>query len=472
MGVPSTFMRGQKRSNGGVMEFDFEQFHVEIRELLARGETQKVHEVLDLMRFQDIAAVLMELREDELPVVFNLLAPGRRVDVFSHLDPDYQYRLIVRLPEIAAREILSRMEPDDLTAFLEDLPKDEVRRLLRLLPYRTIRRALTLLGYPEGSVGRLMSPLFVSVRPDAKIGAALDHIREQSEQGVAVNNVFVTDEQEHLLGIIQLKHFVMGKPDDEVAGLAGSPIASIRPEARQEEAARMVKHYDLEVLPVVGEHNELVGIVTVDDVLDVVEEETTEDFHKMGSVGMVGLSLRDAKPSLLFRKRIGWLLALVFINLIGGAIMVWFEESIHALVALVLFLPLVIASGGNAGAQSTTLMVRALAVGDVQARDWIKLWTKEFAVAAALGLTMAAAVALLGFWRGGAAVAAVIAIAMAMIVVTGSLIGLLLPVLLTRFRMDPATASVPLVTSIADVAGIVIYFSMAAALLNLPTHGG
>lgn len=453
------------------MEFDFEQFHVEIRELLARGETARVREVLDLMRYQDIAAVLMELHDDELPTVFNLLAPGRRVDVFSHLDPDYQYRLIVRLPVVEAREILSRLEPDDLTALLEDLPKDEVRRLLRLLPYRTIRRALSLLGHPEGSVGRLMSPLFVSVRPDMKIGAALDHIRELSEGGVHVNNVFVTDEGEHLIGIIPLKHFVLGKTGDAVESLAGNPVASIRPEARQEEAARMMKHYDLEVLPVVGEDNELVGVVTVDDVLDVVEEETTEDFHKMGSVGMVGLSLRDAKPSLLFRKRIGWLLALVFINLIGGAIMAWFEEAIHALVALVLFLPLVIASGGNAGAQSATLMVRALAIGDVQARDWIKLWTKEFAVAAALGVTMAVAVAFLGFWRGGMAVAFVISVAMAIIVVAGSLIGLLLPILLTRLRMDPAAASVPLVTSIADVAGIVIYFTMAAALLNLPTHG-
>jgi magnesium transporter len=451
------------------MKYDFEQFQGQVRDLVERREAEQVREILDLMRIQDVAAIAMQLRDDDLPWVFAQLAPGRRVDVFSYLEPGYQYRLATRLPQAEAREILQRLVPDDLTALLEDLPKDEVRRLLRLLPYRTIRRALTLLGYPADSVGRLMSPLFVAVRPDWNISQALDYIRSQSEQDITVNMVFVTDEQDHLQGLIPLKHFVFGAPQDPMSSLKGLPMVSIHTDAPQVEAIRMMKHYDLEVLPVVDSENTLVGIVTIDDALDAAEEETTEDFHKMGSVG-IGLSLRDAKPMLLYRKRIGWLLALVFINLIGGGIIAWFEETINALVVLVFFLPLVIASGGNAGAQAATLMVRALAIGDVQSRDWLKLWTKEFAVASALGVTMALAVSMLGYWRGGIAVAVVISIALVLIVVVGSLIGLLLPILLTRMRLDPASASVPLVTSIADVAGIIIYFTMAAALLNLPVH--
>ena len=451
------------------MKYDFEQFQGQVRDLVDRREADQVREILDLMRIQDIAAICMQLRDEDLPWVFAQLAPGRRVDVFSYLEPSYQYRLATRLPQEEAREILQRLVPDDLTALLEDLPKDEVRRLLRLLPYRTIRRALTLLGYPPGSVGRLMSPLFVAVRPEWTVGEALDYIRAQSEQDVTVSMVFVTDEDERLQGMIPLKHFVFGAPQDPIRSLQGVPLASIRTDVPQVEAIRMMKHYDLEVLPVVDNENTLVGIVTIDDALDAAEEETTEDFHKMGSVG-IGLSLRDARPGVLYRKRVGWLLALVVINLIGGGVIAWFEETINALVVLVFFLPLVIASGGNAGAQAATLMVRALAIGDVQSRDWIKLWTKEFAVASALGVTMALAVSLLGYWRGGLGVALLIAIALVLIVVVGSLIGLLLPILLTRMRMDPASASVPLVTSIADVAGIIIYFTLAAVLLNLPVH--
>ena len=451
------------------MKYDFEQFQGQVRELVERREADQVRETLDLMRIQDIAATCMQLRDDDLPWVFARLAPGRRVDVFSYLESGYQYRLAIRLPQEEAREILQGLVPDDLTALLEDLPKHEVRRLLRLLPYRTIRRALSLLGYPAASVGRLMSPLFVAVSPEWTVGEALDYIRVQSEQDVTVNMVFVTDENEQLQGRIPLQHFVFGAPQDSIRRLRGVPLVSIRTDAPQVEAIRMMKHYDLEVLPVVDSENTLVGIVTIDDALDAAEEETTEDFHKMGSVG-VGLSLRDAKPSLLYRKRVGWLLALVFINLLGGGVIAWFEETINALVVLVFFLPLVIASGGNAGAQAATLMVRALAIGDVQSRDWIKLWTKEFAVASALGVTMALAVSLLGFWRGGMGVALLIAISLVLIVVVGSLIGLLLPILLTRLRMDPASASVPLVTSIADVAGIIIYFTLAALLLNLPVH--
>ncbi|MDD3517560.1 MAG: magnesium transporter [Chromatiales bacterium] len=450
------------------MDYDFEHYLVEVRELLERGDRDDLRALLDEMRFQDIAFVFMELRIEDLPMVFNLLASGRRVDVFSHLDPDYQYRLITRLPEHEAHEILSRMDPDDLTALLEDLPKDEVRRLLRLLPFRTIRRALTLLGYPEDSVGRMMSPQFVAVRSDMSVGDALESIREQSEQGRPANTIFVVDADGRLSGIIPLKHFVLGKPEDDVTSLAAPPVATLHPEDRQQAAAEAMQHYDLEVLPVIDQDGELVGTITVDDVLDMVEEETTEDFHKMGSVGMVGLSLRDANPWLLFRKRIGWLLVLIAVGLLGGSILSGFEDVIESVVVLVFFLPMVIASGGNAGAQSSTLMVRALAVGDVHARDWVKLWTREFAVSAALGVTLGLAVAALGLWRGGMTVAFVVGLAMLLIVVISSLIGVLLPFLLSRFRLDPATASAPLITSISDIMGILIYFSLAVALLNIP----
>jgi magnesium transporter len=453
------------------MENDFEHYLIEIRELLEREDLPRLRDLLDLMRIQDIAHALMMLEEVQIPRVFATLPRGRKVDVFSYLDPHHQYQLLAQVSAAEARHILSEMLPDDLTALLEDLPGDEVRRLLRLLPFRAIRRALTLLGYPEDSVGRLMTTEFVSVRPDWTITDSLAHIREHAERGETVNVIFVTDEDRHLLHALPLKRFVLGRASDPVAKLPAAPVVSINAQADQADAARLIQHYDLEVLPVVDEENILLGIITVDDVIDVVEEETTEDFHKMGSVGMLTLSLRDAGLPLLYRKRIGWLLVLVALNLLGGVIIAGFEEAIEALVVLVFFLPLIIAGGGNAGAQSSTLMVRALAVGDVEIKDWLRLWGRELGVSIALGLTMGLAVSALGFWRGGSEVAVLVAIAMTLVVTVGSLVGMMLPIILTRLRMDPATASVPLVTSAADIVGILIYFSLAVALLNLPAGG-
>jgi magnesium transporter len=228
----------------------------------------------------------------------------------------------------------------------------------------------------------------------------------------------------------------------------------------------MIGRYDLTALPVVDSDGVLVGIVTVDDVLDVAEEEATEDFHRVGSVGPIRGSLRDARLPTLYRRRIGWLLVLVFVNLLSGAGIAYYQDTIAATVALVFFLPLLIGSAGNAGAQASTLMVRAMATGDVDAGDWLRLLGRELAVAMALGLTMALAVSVIGVFRAGSDVATVVAVTMVAVVVVGSLVGMSLPFLLDRLGLDPATASAPLVTSIADIAGVLVYFALASWYLG------
>ncbi|ANB01301.1 magnesium transporter [Ectothiorhodospira sp. BSL-9] len=445
-------------------QYDLEQ----VRESLESGDLPGVRRRLDDMRIQDIAHVLMDLEPDPQREVFRLLPPGRRVDVFSYLDPHHQYHLIGQVSVDEGRYLLSEMLPDDLTALLEDLPKDDVRRLLRLLPFRSIRRALTLLGYPEDSCGRLMTTAVVSVRPEWTMAQALNHLRTQAERGETVNLVYVTDEEGVLKGVLALKHFLKQQTEVPVSSLMTSNVVSIDAHKPQEEALHAMRHYDLPALPVVDEDGELLGMITVDDALDVEEEETTEDFQKMGSLGALNLSLRNARPSLLYRKRVGWLLILVAVNIIGGFVIAGYEEAIEALVVLIFFLPLIIDSGGNAGTQSSTLMVRSLATGDVQPRDWLRLWGKELLVAMALGLTMAAAVSGLGLWRGGGEIAMLVAVAMLLVVMVGSMVGMILPFILARLKLDPATASAPLVTSIADVAGIMIYFGLATAMLGLP----
>ncbi len=436
--------------------------------LLKAEQWDALERHLDEMAVQDIATAMADMDVEDARRVLGLLPRDRRPRVFAYLSPALQYALLMALPAEEGRYILYRLLPDDRTALLERLDAANLEALLKLLSPENVKEALRLLGYPEKSAGRLMTPKAIAVRPGWTVGQALDYVREQSEAGETVNVVFVTDARGALLGRMRLRDFILGRAERGVEELMDPDPVTVLASESQEEAARLMKHYDLEVLPVVDPTGVLLGIVTVDDVIDVVEEEATEDFHKMASVGALNLSLREARPSLLYRKRVGWLVMLVFMNIFGGAAIAHFEATIEAVIALVFFLPLIVDSGGNAGSQAATLMVRALATGDVRMKDWLRLWGKELGVASALGVTMGVAVSFIGLWRGGPDVALVVALAMVFVVIVGSMIGMLLPFILARFNMDPATASAPLITSIADICGIMIYFSIATAILSVP----
>lgn len=439
---------------------------IELLALLKLEKLDQLSETLDEMAVQDIAEAMSELDAEDKRKLFDLLPSERQTDTFSYLGERHQQELIDALPTESARRILHELLPDDRTAFLESLGPDELENQLKLLGPEDLKQTLKLLGYPEESIGRLMTPHFVAVRPSWPVARALDHIRHEANRGETVNFVFVTDERGRLLDAIKLKDFILARQDARVESLMDEVFYSVQASADREEAVQVIQRYDINTLAVTDKKGVLLGIVTVDDIMDVAEQETTEDFHKLGAAGVLNISLREARPSLLYRKRVGWLLILVFMNLFGGAAIGYFEETIEAVLVLVLFMPLIIDSGGNAGSQSATLMVRALATGDVQMRDWFRLLGKELGVAVALGLTMGLAVSTIGLWRGGPDIAMVVALAMVCVVTFGSMIGMLLPFILTRFNLDPATASAPLITSIADIGGIVIYFTIATALLT------
>jgi magnesium transporter len=313
----------------------------------------------------------------------------------------------------------------------------------------------------------LMTPDYVAVRPEWTVEEALQHIRVQGKTSETINRVFVTDERGRLLDDIELRYFIVAPAVANVADLMDESVVRVSAFADREEAVAIIRRYDQFVLPVVDSDGILVGIVTVDDVLDVQEEETTEDFHRSASVGHVRMSLREAPLSLLYRARIRWLLVLVFMNIFSGAGIAAFEDTLDAVIALAFFLPLLIDSGGNAGAQSATLMIRAMAVGDVRMSDWFKLLGKELAVALALGLTMALGASLIAYFRAPEIIA-VVATTMTIVVLVGSLLGMSLPFVFTRLGWDPATASGPLITSLADISGVLIYFSIATWYLGIP----
>ena len=443
----------------------------ELLGLLRLGHSDQVVEMADQMPVQDIADALSELESIEDRVsLFNALPEERQTDTFSYLGDLQQLDLINALPTSVGRRILHEMLPDDRTAFLESLPPDDLESHLKLLAPEDLKQSLNLLGYPEESIGRLMTPDFVSIESHWTVARALDHIRHEADRGETVNFVFVTDERDRLVDAIRLKDLILARQDRTVETVMDGEVYSVLASADREEAVQVIQRYDLSTLAVTDKQGVLLGIVTVDDIMDVAEEETTEDFHKLGGAGVLTVSLKEAKASLLYRKRIGWLMVLVLMNLIGGAAIAAFEQTIESTLLLVFFLPLVIGTGGNAGAQAATLMVRALATGDVQLRDWFKLWGKELVVAVSLGLSLALIVALVGFFRGGIEIALVIALSMVAVVIFGSMMGMVMPFVLTRLKLDPATASVPLITSIADIGGILIYLTTASLLLSQVGH--
>lgn len=415
----------------------------------------------------EVAELLLSLRKTDRALLFRALSRGSAAEVFAHLDFEQQNSLLLDLSDDEARQILAGLSPDDRTHLLAELPGQATQRMLNLLGPEDLQESRALLGYPEESVGRLMTPDYVAVRPDWTIAEAIRHIRQHGTDSETINRIFVVDERWHLLDDIELRRFILADPEQRVDEIMDHSFAFLSAFADREVAVGMIRRYDVVALPVVGSDGVLVGIVTVDDVLDVAEAEATEDFHRIGSVEPIQGSLREARIGVLYRRRIGWLLTLVFVNLLSGAAIASYEDLIGQVVALVFFLPLLIASAGNAGSQAATLMIRALATGDVRAKDWLRLLGREAAVAGVLGATMAAAVAMIGMFRGGPEVAVVVASTMVLVVLIGSLVGMSLPFLLNRLGLDPATASAPLVTSIADITGVMVYLSIASWYLTV-----
>lgn len=439
----------------------------QLRDAIERGDSGVLLELAEAHAVQDIALALGELPDNYWHTLFEELPHERAAEVYAHLPSEQQTLLLATLDQKRASRLIGELSYDDAAAVLEELPDAHAEVILDGLPPEDQRVLSALLAYPEESAGRLMTPEFATVRPEWTVAEALEHLREHSEIAETVNTIFAVSPEGQLQGWVRLKELLLSRPSMRVASRIHTDVVSVDAMEDREEAARRISHYDLDVLPVVDGHGILLGIITVDDVLDVIREETTEDFHRMAAVADLPLSLRDASPKLLYRKRIGWLVILVAVNILSGSAIAFFEASIEAVVALVFFLPMVIASGGNAGAQASTLMVRALAIGDIKTRDWFRLATKEVLVSTVLGIALAAAIWLTGNWLGNLEVANAIAVAMFLVVVFGSLFGMSLPFLLTRLGLDPATASAPLITSVVDVVGIIIYFGVATAILQL-----
>ena len=438
-----------------------------VRELLARRDWRGLREFLSSFPPPDIAELISELPEGEMVIAFRLLPRELAAEVLAELDVEKEEALLERLRDRKLLEVLLELPPDERTDLLEELPGRLTQKLLNILPPAERREALELLGYPENSVGRLMTPDYVALKPYWTIEVALEHIRRFGRDAETVNMVYVVDEAWRLLDDIPLRRVILAPPETDVAAIMDHHFVAVEAHADQEEAIRLMEKYDLIALPVVDRDGVLLGIVTVDDILDVLEEEFTEDVQKGASVVPLGTSYTAASTLVLFRKRVVWLLLLALAGFLSGSVISAFEEVLGKVIALAAFIPVLIDTGGNTGTQSATLIIRAIATGELTLRRWLSVVAKESAVGILLGTALGSVLYLWSYiWKGDLRVSTVVGLAVVFIVLFANLVGSLLPILLTKLRLDPAVVSSPLITTVMDVTGLLIYFGIATAVLS------
>jgi magnesium transporter len=447
----------------------------EIRDLIAERNFGALREIFREWPPADVAEVILDLEADEQVIIFRLLPTALAADVFEYLDVEPQQELLRAMAHEQVVAILNEMSPDDRTALLEEMPSAAARQLIKLLTPEERRVAQALLGYPEDSVGRLMTPDFIAIRDDSTVKEVLDHIREFGRDSETLNVIYVVDERGRLIDDLRMREFLLRPLEARVSDFRDRTFVALKVNDTQEEALNSFRKYDRAALPVVDSNNVLVGIVTSDDMLDVAEEEATEDIQKFGGMEAVDEPYMRIPLLTMVRKRAGWLVVLFLGEMLTASAMSYYEGEIAKAVVLALFLPMIISSGGNSGSQASMLIIRAMALGEVTLRDWFRVMRKEIVSGLLLGLVLGA----IGFLRVAIwaqftniygphwfLVALTVGFALIGVVLWGSLSGSMLPFILRRVGADPATSSAPFVATLVDVTGLVIYFSIALLIMR------
>ena len=453
----------------------------EIKSLIEARNFGALRELFHEWRPADVAEVILDMDEDDQVIIFRVLPHALAADVFEYLDFDAQQKLLRAMAHEQVVAILNEMSPDDRTALLEELPSAAARQLIRLLTPEERRVATVLLGYPEGSVGRLMTPDFIAVHEDCTVQQVLDYIREHGQDSETLNVIYVVDERGKLIDDIRMREFLLKPLTSAVRDLMQKTFVALNVIDSQQEALNIFRKYDRTALPVIDSSGVLVGIVTIDDMLDVAEAEATEDIQKFG--GMEALDEPYMRISFwrMVRKRAGWLVILFLGEMLTATAMANFQDEIARAVVLALFLPLIISSGGNSGSQASTLIVRAMALGEVTLRDWWRVAGREIRAGLSLGIILGIIGTLrVALWSivgekyfhrdlygpHWPLVAITVGLALVGVVLWGSLSGSMLPFVLRRVGADPATSSAPFVATLVDVTGLVIYFSIALFIMR------
>ncbi|MGK2856788.1 MAG: magnesium transporter [Thermoanaerobaculia bacterium] len=432
---------------------------------------------VELMKLDvpDLADAVIELSAEDEAVIFRLLPRETATATFEYLPLEAQEELLKAMGDIEVANILNDMSADDRTALLEELPAKVTRGLLNLLSPEERRIASQLLGYPESSIGRLMTPDYVAVKQHWTVEQVLAHIRRFGRDRETLNVVYVLDEHGVLIDDIRIRELLLVDPSTKVEELSDRHYVALHATDDQETAVALFRKHDRVAFPVIDAAGFLLGIVTVDDVLDVAEEEATEDIQKLGGSEALDEPYLDVSVPMMVRKRVTWLILLLFGEMLTASAMAYFEEELASAIVLAVFIPLIISSGGNSGSQAATLVTRAIALGEVTIADWWRVAYRELASGLAMGLILG----VIGFIRVAMwarifnvygehwlEVAITIGLSLIGVVLWGCVTGSMLPLILKRLGADPATSSAPFVATLVDVTGIVIYFSVAAAVLG------
>lgn len=443
----------------------------EIEDLIEQNQWEDISEILSLWQEAETADLITSIKKNEDKInIFKTLPKEYSIKVFPELVSIDQEHIIESMTDDEKKELLENINPDDRTSFLESIDEDMSKNILKLLGSEDREIASLLLSYPEGSIGRMMTPEYISIKPDWTVEEAFEYVRSNIEDAETYTTIYVLDNKRTLIGSIALRQLFFSGQKMLIGDIVNNCPYILAYEDK-ENAIEIIKKYNLHSLAVIDNKHSMVGIVTVDDILDIAEEEYTEDFHKMAGItsddNQFDDNLKITPIFTMYKKRILWLLALVFVNLFSGGVISIFQNTLHKHIVLVAFLPLLIGSGGNAGSQSATLVIRSLAIGDVVLKDWVYLLSKEVLVSSILGLSMALGASILGVIRGGFEIAVIVSISMFSIVFIGSIIGLTLPFILTKCKLDPAISGAPVLTSICDIAGAGIYCSIATIVFYI-----
>ncbi|MCC8409005.1 magnesium transporter [Mucilaginibacter sp. UR6-1] len=451
-----------------------EEMVEQVELILEQEDDAALQEYLNNLNISDVEQLIDELPEHG-PKFIEILSVNRAVNVFRILDFRKQERIIKKISGGKVAEIINGLPPDDRTALFSELHGDAVAKLILHLPPADRREALSLLGYEEDSVGRLMTPDYIAVKKTWDVNRVLSHIRRFGKNSETIDVIYVVDDNRVLLDDIRIREILLVKPETSVSDLMDGRLIALHAADPQEEAINTFRMNNRVALPVVDDDNVLLGIVTVDDILWIANEEYTEDIQKIGGTEALDEPYLDVSLFTLVKKRVGWLVILFLGEMLTATAMGFFEKEIEKAVVLALFIPLIISSGGNSGSQASTLIIQAMALGEVTLSDWWRVMRREIMAGLMLGFVLGC----IGFLRiyvwslfsdiygpHWFLVGLTVGITLIGVVLWGSLSGSMLPILLKRLGADPATSSAPFVATLVDVTGLVIYFSIAVLLLR------
>ncbi|MEY3298372.1 MAG: hypothetical protein RLZZ597_1632 [Cyanobacteriota bacterium] len=439
-----------------------------LQELLESASFDAVQAMLIPMQPADVAEMIDELPDTFQAVAFRLLPKDEAIEVYEYLPSRVQQNLLTEFRHPEVLEIVDRMSPDDRARLFDELPAKVVRRLLVDMSPAERNATALLLGYPADSAGRIMTSEFVTLRGSLTAAQALDRIRRLARSSETIYTLYVTDNSRHLLGTLSLRDLVIAQPDHLIEDIMTQDVVYVQTNTDQEEAALLIQHYDFLALPVVDREQRLVGIVTIDDLMDVIEAEVTEDIYTAGGVQSVGDDYFQTNLITVARKRVVWLLVLLVTNTATSAVIKGQEDLLQQVVVLTAFIPLLIGAGGNVGAQSSTVVIRGLNTEDVQPSDMAYIVGRETLAGLILGLLLGSAVTLWAFFlEGNLGVALSVGVSLIAISLIATFAGSVLPFLFKALKFDPALMSAPFITTAVDVLGVLIYLNIARLILGI-----